>query len=298
VVDEAQELAPLELALLGRCVARGGSLIVAGDSAQQVDSSADFRGWDATMRELGAPEHRKAILEVSYRCPPEVTRFARALRADVGQAAFPLARFHDECHLAAWLVEALRDLDAEDPTAASAVICRTPQAAAQLARLVKMALPAQLALEGAFTFGPGAQVTCVPEVKGLEFDHVVIPDAGAGRYAPPGPWALHVAATAPRRSSCWRRRGTARRSCADAGVSAPELQQARGFFAFAARANARSSRRGNLIEGSAPAAQRADGTTSPPSPPEGGGAFGHLGVRSAPWRSALWRCPAFDSIAT
>ena len=77
------------------------------------------------------------------------------------------------------------------------MICRTPQAAAQLARLVNMALPANLALEGAFTFGAGAQVTCVPEVKGLEFDHVVIPDAGAGRYAdtPEARRALYVAPT-------------------------------------------------------------------------------------------------------
>ena len=215
MIDEAQELAPLELALLGRCVSRGGSLIVAGDAAQQVDAAANFRGWDATMRELGALEHRKAVLEVSYRCPPEVTQFARALRADSGKAEFPLARFHDECHLAAWLVEALRDLDAEDPTAASAVICRTPHAAVQLARLVKMAIPAHLALEGAFTFGPGAQVTCVPEVKGLEFDHVVIPDAGAGRYAdtPEARRALYVAAT----------RASAQLVLATAGAPSPLL---------------------------------------------------------------------------
>src|SRR4051812_46385120 len=76
-------------------------------------------------------------------------------------------------------------------------IRRTPQAAGQLARLVKMAIPANLALEGAFTFGPGAQVTCVPEVKGLAFDHVVNPDVGAGRYADTleARRALYVAAT-------------------------------------------------------------------------------------------------------
>jgi DNA helicase IV len=40
-------------------------------------------------------------------------------------------------------------------------------------------------------------VTCVPEVKGLEFDHVVVPDAGAGRYADAAEArrALYVAAT-------------------------------------------------------------------------------------------------------
>jgi len=216
LIDEAQELSALELSLLGRCVARGGTLIVAGDAAQQVDPAANFRGWDVTLRELGAAEHRKAVLEVSYRCPPEVTEFARALRVDGGRASFPLARFHDECHLAAWLVEALRDLDAEDPTAASAVICRTPQAAEQLARLVKMALPANLALEGAFTFGPGAQVTCVPEVKGLEFDHVVVPDAGAGRYADTAEArrALYVAAT----------RASAQLVLAAAGTPSPLLR--------------------------------------------------------------------------
>ncbi len=197
LIDEAQEFSPLELSLLGRCITRGGTLIVAGDAGQQIHASANFKSWDETMRELGAPEHRAAVLEVSYRCPPEVTAFARALRETTGAAAFPLARFHDECHLAAWLVEALRELDAEDPTAASAVICRTPQHAALLARVAQMVLPAHLALEGAFTFGPGAQVTCVPEVKGLEFDHVVLPDVAAGRYAdtPEARRALYVAAT-------------------------------------------------------------------------------------------------------
>ena len=197
LIDEAQELAPLELSLLGRCVARGGSLIVAGDSAQQVDEAAGFRGWDATMAELGARQHRKAVLEVSYRCPPEVTAFARALREPQGRSAYPLARFHDECHLVAWLVDALRDLDAEDATAAAAVICRDPPAARLYARVLKLGLPVHLALEGAFTFGPGAQVTCVPEVKGLEFDHVIVPDAVRGAYADTAEArrALYVAAT-------------------------------------------------------------------------------------------------------
>ncbi|HYY51983.1 MAG TPA: ATP-binding domain-containing protein [Myxococcales bacterium] len=216
LIDEAQEFSALELSLLGRCVARGGTLIVAGDAAQQVDPAANFRGWDVTMRELGAAQHRKAVLEVSYRCPPEVTEFARALRSEGGRAAFPLTRFHEECHLAAWLVGALRDLDAEDPTAAAAVICRTSQAAVQLARLARMVVPANLALEGAFTFGPGAQVTCVPEVKGLEFDHVVVPDAVAGQYADTAEArrSLYVAAT----------RASAQLVLAAAGTPSPLLR--------------------------------------------------------------------------
>jgi DNA helicase-2/ATP-dependent DNA helicase PcrA len=40
----------------------------------------------------------------------------------------------------------------------------------------------RLALEGAFDFRPGVTVTCVQEVKGLEFDCVVVPDAQADTY--------------------------------------------------------------------------------------------------------------------
>ena len=219
LIDEAQEFAPLELALLGRCVARGGTLIVAGDAAQQVDAAANFSGWDATMGELGVSRHHTAVLEVSYRCPPEVTRFARTLRSARERTQYPLARFHDEVHLVAGLVEALRDLDAQDPTAASAVICRTREAAMLFARVIRMGVPAaHLALDGAFTFGPGAQVTTVPEVKGLEFDHVVIPDAAAGRYAdtPEARRALYVAAT----------RASAQLVLATAGTPTPILDAA------------------------------------------------------------------------
>ena len=240
VLDEAQELAPLELALVGRAVKPGGTLVVAGDAAQQVDESACFRGWEETMRELSAPDHERAVLEVSYRCPPAVTAFAQTLRDDRAEGAarsagqegaarkgnrsgpksagsngagpmgassnragptadraLGLARFDNECHLAAWLSEALAVLEARDPTAAAAVICRTAMSAGQLARILRHTLSVHLALGGRFHFGAGTQVTCVPEVKGLEFDHVVIPDATAGRYpdAPEPRRALYVAAT-------------------------------------------------------------------------------------------------------
>ncbi|HEX4382520.1 MAG TPA: ATP-binding domain-containing protein, partial [Myxococcales bacterium] len=82
-------------------------------------------------------------------------------------------------------------------SSASAVICRTPEAASLLARVLRFGLPVRLALEGKFVFGPGVSVTCVPEVKGLEFDHVVLPDAARAQYADAAEArrALYVAAT-------------------------------------------------------------------------------------------------------
>jgi superfamily I DNA/RNA helicase len=53
LIDEAQELAPLELALIGRSLAPGGSLIVAGDADQQTDPTVCFSSWEQSMAELG-----------------------------------------------------------------------------------------------------------------------------------------------------------------------------------------------------------------------------------------------------
>ena len=79
VLDEAQELAPLELAVIGRALDAGGSITVAGDDHQQTDESAAFGGWSEAMRALGAAHYHRAVLEESYRCPPAVLDFARAL---------------------------------------------------------------------------------------------------------------------------------------------------------------------------------------------------------------------------
>ena len=77
------------------------------------------------------------------------------------------------------------------------MIDRRPGAAARLARLLSRGLDVRLVREGAFDFAPGIQVTHVQEVKGLEFDLVVVPDATASVYpdAPAARRALYVALT-------------------------------------------------------------------------------------------------------
>jgi energy-coupling factor transporter ATP-binding protein EcfA2 len=194
VVDEAQELAPFELGLIGRSLKPKGTLIVAGDREQQIDESACFRGWDETMRELGATRHERVELAIGYRCPPEVEAFARELRA-AHPAHYPCARFSSEVHVASWLIGALQDLVSRDHSSSIAVICRSREAAVQLAWTLRHGVEARLALDGAFSFRPGIEVTCVEEVKGLEFDHVLIPDAEAYGPTDQSRHALYVACT-------------------------------------------------------------------------------------------------------
>jgi DNA helicase-2/ATP-dependent DNA helicase PcrA len=201
LVDEAQEFAPLELRLLRRILRPGGTVIVAGDAAQQVDPTAAFEGWDRVMRELGAPAAHRAVLGVNYRCPPDVTALARSIIREGASPApdttIQRVQVGSPFHLAAWLSEGLRGLSAQDPSASIAVIARTPDAARHCAHALRHALDVRLAFDGDFDFRPGITVTCVQEVKGLEFDHVVVPDAGASTYAdtPDARRALYVAVT-------------------------------------------------------------------------------------------------------
>jgi DNA helicase-2/ATP-dependent DNA helicase PcrA len=202
LVDEAQEFAPLELRLLGRSLNPRGSVIVAGDAAQQVDPTSHFAGWDKVMEELGAAEHVSATLEVSYRCPPEVTTFARSLIDQGPPPPWPAAAItralHDNgCHLALWLTEELQRIRQEDPAGSIAVVCRSDLTAKNVARTLNHGVTVRLALDGDFEFTPGITVTSVQEVKGLEFDCVVVPDAQASTYpqTPASRRSLYVAVT-------------------------------------------------------------------------------------------------------
>ncbi len=190
VVDEAQELAPIELAVIGRARAPGGVLTIAGDHHQQIDDTAVFGGWPTTLAELGADDAERVTLVESYRCPAAVTALARGLFGAPPETG-PLgdgvvwARFPTECHLHAALVGALLGLEVDDPRATVAIVCRTATAARRLEASLRRATSSRLAVDGDIDLEPGVHVTCVRDVKGLEFDYVILPDADAATYPDP-----------------------------------------------------------------------------------------------------------------
>jgi DNA helicase-2/ATP-dependent DNA helicase PcrA len=207
VLDEAQELSEVELRVLGQTVADHGSVTVAGDSAQQIGIGSCFRSWEATMEALGCGAAAPVVLETSYRCTAPILELAHHVLGPLAPAVKPRATRDgapvshsfaaSEMHLAILLGEALSDLLDREPNAQVAIISREDDRARDLYHTLEQQLPVRLVLDGRFTFEPGIDITSVAQVKGLEFEYVVIPDANADTYPadPASRRMLHVAST-------------------------------------------------------------------------------------------------------
>jgi DNA helicase-2/ATP-dependent DNA helicase PcrA len=206
VLDEAQELSPIELQVIGRAVEMGGSVTVAGDAAQRIDKTGYFTSWEAVMEALGV-RSTPVLLETSYRSPRPILEFAHAVLGAQAPEVMPRAAKEgapvvrtvvpSEAHAAAVLCEALRRLRDREPEAQVAIIAREAGSARELHETLSRALHVRLVLDGDFAFAPGVDVTEVAQVKGLEFDHVIVPDVTAAVYpdTPENRRMLHVAAT-------------------------------------------------------------------------------------------------------
>ena len=190
VLDEAEDFSLVELFVVGRLLGEARSCTLAGDEMQQTSTS--FAGWPALLTELGIRDAATCRLQVSYRCPRPVTELARKVLGTQVSTAAPQAgregapvglhHFPDEAQAHLFIGESLRDLLEREPHASVAVIASSPEQARTLHRVVADMSWARLVLEGDFAFEPGVDVTDVDNVKGLEFDYVVIPDATARAY--------------------------------------------------------------------------------------------------------------------
>lgn len=181
VVDEAQDLSPMECRVIARR-ARFGSLTVLGDLAQGTTPWA-ARSWDTVLRHLGKPDAAVVPLTIGFRVPQAVVGLANRLleRLDVEVPAGRSLRGDGELRvretdpgeLADAVVAAVRDSLAYEGSVGVV-------AADADVEKVRQALDAA----GIVFAGPdelGARVSVVPAgvVKGLEYDHVVAVEPAA-----------------------------------------------------------------------------------------------------------------------
>ena len=182
--------------------ARERSVTIAGDVAQRLVLDNYFTGWDELLSDVGAGGARVSPLRLSYRSTREVMHFARGvlgpLALDDQSEARPgvpvlLHRFDAMGEAVGFLAEALRSLTSREPTASVALLSRHPAQADAYYNALKLAEVSWLrrVRRQDFTFTPGVEVTDVAQVKGLEFDYVVLLDATPANY-PPSIEARHL----------------------------------------------------------------------------------------------------------
>ena len=207
-IDEAQDRSALEIKVLLEAVYAPDddpgkrSVTIAGDTAQRLVFDNNFAGWAELLAQTGQPAIVRP-LRLSYRSTAEVMMLAREilgpeLAPDEPLAARPgepveLHEFGDLGEAVAFLADALRNLMAREPTASCAVIARHPeQADAYFDGLRRAEIPAlRRVRRDEFNFQPGVDITDITQVKGLEFDYVVMVDVNAASY-PDQHWARHM----------------------------------------------------------------------------------------------------------
>jgi DNA helicase IV len=207
VIDEAQELTVAELAVLASARRKDALVTLAGDAAQQVSETSRFAGWEESLAQAGMSDVRRIDLRHTYRCPRPIAMLAHQVLGPLAPAQPPevakegppvrVSVFPNATHRAFALVQTLMDLVDRAPAARIAVIASSSESARAVHAVLGDACAARLVENGAFMFAPGIDVTDLSQVKGLEFDVVIVPDASAMAYpdTPSARRRLHVALT-------------------------------------------------------------------------------------------------------
>ena len=209
-IDEVQDFAPLEVRVLMDCLDDRRSLTLAGDTQQHVMAETGFTSWSSFFEHLGIAGTEIDTLQVSYRSSDEIARFSVALLGDLREDDAPLIttrsgppveifRHTDHGACIASLADALTNLTSEEPMASVALL--TPSAeisSLYFEGLQRCDVPRlhQVTRQD-FRFAPGIEITEIEQVKGLEFDYVILVGVDADHFddSAKARRLLHVGAT-------------------------------------------------------------------------------------------------------
>ncbi|MGW6139980.1 HelD family protein [Streptomyces sp. NPDC055144] len=183
VLDEAQDLSPMQYRAVGRrCTT--GSATVLGDLAQGTTPWAT-RSWAEALRHLGKEEAVVEELTVGFRVPRDVIAYASRLLPHIAPGLAPVSSVRE--NPGAFEVREAAN-GAEDVVAACAEALEREGSVGLIAADARIpALAAALADAGLTYLGPGEETTAqtrltlVPAslAKGLEYDYVVLDEPAA-----------------------------------------------------------------------------------------------------------------------
>jgi len=183
VVDEAQDLSPMQCRAIGRRCATGSATVL-GDIAQGTTAWATT-SWQQLLGHLGKDDADLRVLDTGYRVPRQILDFASRLLPQIAPELAPASSVRqDPAALTVWpltpgeLIDALVLACEEALTrpGSAAVIAADGQLSEVATALAAAGLP-HAPLSGAAV---GDVITLVPVTlaKGLEFDQVIVVEPG------------------------------------------------------------------------------------------------------------------------
>nr|WP_254076920.1 AAA family ATPase [Streptomyces pacificus] len=198
VVDEAQDLSPMQCRAIARRSAFG-SLTVLGDLAQAT-APWSAGSWREQLTHLGKAQAPVVPLTTGFRVPAAVMELANRLVGALGVDVPPARSLRRDGELA---VSAVDDMASATVSAVRAALDREGSVAVITADHAVAATSAALRTAGIGTasadgVGAAARVTVLPAtvVKGLEYDHVVVVEPAAiAESEPRGLHRLYVVLT-------------------------------------------------------------------------------------------------------
>ena len=198
VIDEAQDLSPMECRALGRRCSTGAATVL-GDLAQGTTPWA-ASSWAALLSNLGKPGTDVRELSVGYRVPRQILDYASSLLAVIAPELRPASSLRADAGALEVVQVPPAALDRE-VVSACAQACTRPGSVAVIAADPQVGVLASALDAAGIGYGaPGAdaRLTLVPVTlaKGLEFDHVIVVEpARIARAEARGLQRLYVALT-------------------------------------------------------------------------------------------------------
>ncbi len=195
VIDEAQDFSPLQVSVLDRFV-RGHSFTILGDLSQGIHAYKGVHAWEEMSDLFGGEETSYHALTRSYRSTMEIIGFANViLSGGVSNAieAVPVFRSGNKVRMIDFGIEteaadvqaaakAIRALWGREHKTVS-VLTRTQEQASALQAALQPEFPELNLIDGSMTqYEGGLSVLPLHLSKGLEFDAVIIADAGRRNY--------------------------------------------------------------------------------------------------------------------
>jgi hypothetical protein len=198
VVDEAQDLSPMECRALGRRCSTGSATVL-GDLAQGTTPWA-ASSWESLLSNLGKPDTGVQELTVGYRVPRQILDYASSLLAVIAPELRPASSLRAD-------PGALEIVRVPASSLGPALVTACAQASARPGSVAVIAADPQVGFLAGVLDGAGVEygapgsdyrLTLVPVTlaKGLEFDHVIVVEpARIARAEARGLQRLYVALT-------------------------------------------------------------------------------------------------------